>query len=288
VKRPRLRSIGYLLLTLTASGCHFMDEVRRPRVDTAGGMFDKATVTYKLDASRLGEPMALARIEGQLVSYEPQPSSPETGTSVAILKIIYPHPDGLAGFAQAEVTVQSKVSKALLKTAAKEPGLAAPKWKVAGLKEDELDYEIWRFDLPKIELDRGIGTLTASGFFSPGPSSDAGVEIDAQLDNVHRSKGWKQVAGLDAIMLRVRRSGQLVSYRRAPSVPGAPKTTSVDAYRALVGRDGHQPANGGPVAQMAAVPGHPPVANVPAGSGGALMSAPTAWPNMPKVAPLVR
>lgn len=282
MNRPCLRSMGYLLLTLAASGCHFMDEVRRPRVDTAGGMYDKATINYKLDASRLGEPMALARIEGQLVSYDPQPSAPEAGTAVATLKVIYPHPDGLAGFAQAEVTVQSKLSKAMLKAAAKEPALSGARWKVAGLKEDELDYEIWRFDLPKIELDRGIGSLTATGFFSTGPANDAGVEVDARMDNVHRAKGWKQVAGLDAIMLRVRRSGQLVSYRRAPSVAGAPRATSVDAYRALVGSDGR------PVAQMAAVPGQPPVTTAPAGSGGALMSAPPAWPNTPIVAPLVR
>ncbi|HEY5311707.1 MAG TPA: hypothetical protein VIK18_04285, partial [Pirellulales bacterium] len=66
-----MRPIGCLLLTLLlASGCHFMDEVRRPRVDTAGGMYDKAAISYKLDASRLGEPMALARIEGQLVRYD--------------------------------------------------------------------------------------------------------------------------------------------------------------------------------------------------------------------------
>jgi hypothetical protein len=288
VNWPRLQPIVWLLLTLWASGCHVLDEVRRPRVDSAGGMYDKATITYKLDASRLGEPMALARIEGQLVSYDPQPSSPEAGTALATLKIIYPHPDGLAGFAQAEVTVQSKLSKAMLKGAANAPGTAAPKWKVAGLKEDELDYEIWRCDLPKIELDRGIGSLTESGFFSVGPTSDAGVEVEARMDNVHRSKDWKQVGGLDAIMLRVRRTGQLVSYRRAPSVAGGPRSTSVDAYRSLVGSDGRPVANAGPAAQMAALPGHPPVVSAPAGSGGALMSAPPAWPGMPTVAPLVR
>ncbi|HEY5311600.1 MAG TPA: hypothetical protein VIK18_03745, partial [Pirellulales bacterium] len=120
------------------------------------------------------------------------------------------------------------------------------------------------------------------------PTGDAGVEVDARLDNVHRTKDWKQVAGLDAIMLRVRRSGQLVSYRRAPSVTGGPQSTSVDAYRALVGSDGRPAAGAGPAAQMASAPGHPPVVNAPVNPGGRLISAPPAWPGMPTVAPLVR
>ena len=288
MKRPRVRPIGCLLLALLAGGCHFVDEMRRPRIDMAGGMFERATLDYKLDASRLCEPMALARIEGQLVSYDHQPTAPEAGTAVATLKVIYPHPDGLAGYAQAEVMIQSRLSKAMLKAAAKEPALLGPKWKVAGLKEDEVDYELWRFDLPKIELDRGIGTLTESGFFSIAPANDTGVEVEARLDNVHRRKGWKQVAGLDAIMLRVRKSGQLVSYRRAPSVSGRPNFTSVDAYRALVAGDKKPAAPGAPPAMAAAAPGQAPVTGAAAGSGGAMIAAPTAWPTTPTVAPLLR
>lgn len=286
VKAARLLASISLLLAMLAGGCNVLEEVRRPRVDMAGGMFERAAITYKLDASRLGEPMALARVEGQLVSYDPQPSAPEAGTAVATLKVIYPHPDGLAGFAQAEVTVHSKLSKAMFKAAAKDPALAGPKWKVTGLKDDELDYEIWRFDLPKLELDRAIGSLSETGFFNRGPAAEAGVEIDARLDNVHRNKGWKQVAGLDAVMLRVRRSGQLVSYRRAPSVAARPQSTSVDAYRAMVGTQPGIATAAGPAALTAQVPGQLPMA-MPNNSAGA-SSAPAARPNSPAVAPLVR
>lgn len=296
MKRPRARLIGCLLLlpALLASGCNLAEEMRRPRIDTAGGMYDRATIDYKLDASRLCEPMALARVEGQLVSYDHQPTAPEAGTAVATLKVIYPHPDGLADYAQAEVRIESRLSKAILKAAEKEPALLGPKWKVAGLKADEIDYELWRFDLPKIELDRGIGSLTETGFFSIAPTGDTGVEVDVRMDNVHRKKGWKQVAGLDAIMLRVRKSGQLVSYRRTPSVAGRPSFASVDAYRALVAGDKKPAAAppgaapGAPAAMTAALPGQPPATGAAAGAGGAVIAAPPAWPGMPSVGPLRR
>ncbi|HEX4149572.1 MAG TPA: hypothetical protein VHY20_11320 [Pirellulales bacterium] len=289
MKRPGVPSIGCLLLALLA-GCQLADEVRRPRIDMTAGLYERATLDYKLDASRLCEPIALARVEGQLVSYDQQPTAPEAGTAVATLKVIYPHPDGLPGFAQAEVKIESRLSKAMLKAAAKEPALSGPKWKVAGLKEDEIDYELWRLDLPKVELDRAIGTLTESGFFSVAPATDTGVEVEARLDNVHRRKQWRQVSGLDGLMLRVRKSGQLVSYRRAPSVAGRPAYTSVEAYRALVAGD-KPPAGGapaGPVATTAALPPQASPSGAPAGANGAVINAPPAWPNAPSVAPLMR
>ena len=56
----------------------------RPQLDSMAGLYDKAQVVYKLDASQLCEPMAMARIEGQLVAYEERSTAPVPNSAVGL------------------------------------------------------------------------------------------------------------------------------------------------------------------------------------------------------------
>jgi hypothetical protein len=102
-------------------------------------------------------------------------------------------------------------------------------------KKRDRAYEYWTFDLPKTDLDQAIGKLNENGFFTVAKVTQAGVDIAAQVDKEAVHKVWRQVPELDAIMLHVRKSGQLVNYRRDPALAmrTKPVVTSVDAYRQI-------------------------------------------------------
>ena len=65
-------------------------------------------VVYRLDAARLNETLAVARIEGQAVSYDEVFGSQLSDRTIGTLSVIYPHAEAPPEFARAEVRIDAR------------------------------------------------------------------------------------------------------------------------------------------------------------------------------------
>ncbi len=237
MNRPATWLVCLLATAPLGVGCSWWNHPR-PQLDSMAGLYDRASIVYRLDASQLCEPLAVARIEGQLVAYQELPSAPVPNSAVGTLTIKYPHPDGVPGCALAEVVIETRQPDG--PDADIQSGKKPSKWavlmsKFEDKKKKDRAFEHWTFDLPKVELDQAIGKLNETGYFTVAKVTQAGVDVEAKVDKQELHKVWRQVPELDAIMLHVRKSGQLVNYRRDPALAmrTKPVVSSVDAYRQI-------------------------------------------------------
>jgi len=256
-------------------------------IDATAGLYDRAQLTYRIDAGRLNVPVAVARIEGQLVSYDSLPSLAATDHSLGTVSLYYPHPAGRAGVALAEVTIEtmarSNSSSPLRPTTRgrwSRNRLLPSNW--AG-KTSYDAREVWQLDLSKAELDQVVSHLNAAGFFGKYASAPSmGVEVATDLDGRVVTKKWQPVPELDAIMLRVRQQGQLVAYHQSPSARQAQSLdlSSLVAYRHL---------DATTTEGLAATTGAPAAANgSPKSAAGQVGVAPSSLASEPRISRLPR
>jgi hypothetical protein len=217
----------WLAIWLCLAGCSTF-EPRTIRIDAAAGMYQKVTLKYKVDGGQLSEPLTVARIAGQHVTQERLPSSPYPDRSVARLSIQYPHPDGKAGYALAEMVVETHTpanAQAAAKKAAWEQWADAfastARDILPGVKMSDGVYEAWAMDISKNDLDRVVAGLSQSGYFVNPSKQTLGVELAARVDNFQAVKRWSHEAELDILMQRIREEGRLVSYERPVERSGA-------------------------------------------------------------------
>lgn len=227
----------WLLAIIALVGCSHV----RPHsvaLDSAAGMFDSAKIVYHVDAGRLCEPLAMARIEGQAVSYEQKPTSPLPNYSTGKLTVEYPHPLGKPGYALARVEITSRTppavetEKSSVMLLARELGNGLRKV-VPESNPTDVSSETWTLDIPKPQFDHAVGQLNSTGYFTIAKHEAPGVEIQTRLDGKTLDKRWRQVPELDVLILRVRNAGQLVSYHRASgdAVRRPPELSTVASYR---------------------------------------------------------
>src|SRR5271168_1909979 len=107
VNRPATWLVWLLAASPLGSGCSWWNHPR-PQLDSMAGLYDRASIVYRLDASQLCEPLAVARIEGQLVAYQELPTAPVANSAVGTLTIKYPHPAGVPNCALAEVVIETR------------------------------------------------------------------------------------------------------------------------------------------------------------------------------------
>jgi len=204
------------------TGCAWGDHRPKVAMDSAAGLYDSASLEYKLDAGQLNLPLAVTRVEGQLVSYDQVPSSPGRDTSVGTLKVQYPHPAGRPGFARARLEITSKATKpgatataATSSSWSKAAQAVNPKrlWSKTSAGSAEVD-EVWEFDVPRAQLDNVVASLNRTGYFDSRQQGSDGVEVVAKVDGKTVKKTWQQVPELNELMLSVRNQGRLVSYQR--------------------------------------------------------------------------
>jgi len=230
--RQTVRSLAPLaLLVLACVGCSspFQSVVRR---DSAAGLYETASLEYRLDASRLNLPLTITHVEGQLVSYDHTTSNPEPGESTGSLRLIYPHPTGRAGLALARVEIESKLPPPTVAPATADRAAAA--LLSAG---GQPIHETWELDISRAELDRIVARLNASGYFEKKSKRAPGVTVTAKLDGRKVEKDWEQSPELDLLMVRVRREGQLVGLDRPAGYrPKGTPPDSVVAWRELSAR----------------------------------------------------
>lgn len=215
------------MLVLACAGCSspFQSVVRR---DSAAGLYETASLEYRLDASRLNLPLTMTHVEGQLVSYDHTPSNPEPGESTGTLKLVYPHPSGRKDLALARVTIQSKLPSSTLADRSAAERLTAGGQPI---------QEVWELDISRAELDRVVATLNSSGYFEKKSKRGPGVNVAATLDGRAVDKDWDQSPELDQLMVRVRSQGQLVGMDRPAGYrPSGTPPSSVVAWRELSAR----------------------------------------------------
>ncbi|HUY87782.1 MAG TPA: hypothetical protein VMV10_03515 [Pirellulales bacterium] len=266
----RLIEGGWMLaaaLAAAALGCESMNP-RTVQIDAASGRYHSAQLTYELDTGRLSQPVQTARIQAQQVSYQQLPSTPLPDRSLARLSVKYPHPQGKADFALAEVVIVSDHPKVKSATSAGKSAFERFASSFAEAMNDILPgmtygdgvREAWALDIPKEQLDDLVGHLANSGYFQYGPAPTPGVDVFTQLNGRTISKHWRQVPELDAFIERVRHEGSLVSYNRPQTNESAPadaaggRNDSVVAYQQQLQR---QQAQAGPPPQPY------PIGNVP-------------------------
>jgi hypothetical protein len=229
-------------LVWCASGCarwpvYFGPDLRRPAVNP-----EATEIVYRLDASQLHVPVAVARVEGQLVSYNEVAHSVLPDRTTGTLKIVYPCPDAPAGFARAEVQVTADPLPAFTEL---DNSLAHNKWlgRFAAPRKPVMEAvrETWALDLPKAELDQLLGALAKPGCVTvANPGEMAGGNITTLFSTRRSSGDCRPISELDALMRRVRNEGQLVAYTNPLSARGKMAGTppSVVAYREWHGDEG--------------------------------------------------
>jgi len=217
-----LATLGALTL-----GCRGMGAGATIPYDTAAGYFDRARITYRFDAGREGLPVSAARIEGQLVSYDPLPSAPLPNQTVGTLEIDYPHPRQGEGAAMVTVKLHSRHAPSETGEAASHSG------------KSQAIKETWQWSISRQELSEVFDALRQTGYFDSQTRTAGEVRISANLDGATVRRDWQHVAALDELMRRTRSHGRLVSYYRSPETVPAYSTafSAVATFRRLAKRD---------------------------------------------------
>lgn len=212
--------VAVLVPAAAMAGCSGLRS--KPLLDSAAGMFDKAELSYRVETARVDP--AAPRVEGQLVSYQPDAGKPLPAGSVADVQIAFPHPQKREGYAQVTVRLFDAPS-------AGDTGRLGQWWKSSlkwtGLSGEGVPQETWVLDLPQNELAGIINDLHNSGFFTSYDKPTEGARIQTQLDGAKVNKTWRQVPQLDALIVRVRSQGRLLS---------SPKGEASNLFQGLAGR----------------------------------------------------
>jgi hypothetical protein len=234
--RCRAALAGALVSLAAVAGCSVFKSGNVP-LDSSAGLFDKARLRYEVDTDRVNSTAAPRRGEGQLVSYQQQATPRLPVNARASVDIRYPHPNKREGMAQVQVRIKSHAGK---------KSAEAPAWKrwwlstrdvLPGWNDAGSANETWVLDIPKSELATIVSRLNTSGYFA-GYEKSEGTEIVTELDGSKVAKSWHQVPEIDALVMRVRTEGRLVSSSGARNKPEAKEPfASVAIYRSLLAKD---------------------------------------------------
>ncbi|HEY2880777.1 MAG TPA: hypothetical protein VGJ15_00035 [Pirellulales bacterium] len=233
-------TLACLALVCSASGCalqrwpyYFGPDVRK-----AAPTPDPIEISYRLDAARLNIPVAVTRVEGQLVSYDDVAGSLQPNRTVGSLHVVYPHPQAQSGFARVELRIDADPTPSIVqlqdRTSESLPWfrrLSQP-----AKPTDDAEHEIWQLDVPRSQLDSLLGTLAQPGHVATVKRGQtAGAALTTQVNGHQYQANCQPLPELDALMRRVRNEGQLVEYRRPMSAQAkaARETSAVVAYQNL-------------------------------------------------------
>ncbi len=237
-----------LCATPLAGGCSALPKPwRKVPLDASTGFYQSASLSYRLDAGRLQQPLDVARVEGLRVSYDQVASSPLADESIGTLALAYPHPAGHDGMAQAKFTLDSAAPRTAASKASRAswnpfksketPAPSAPT-KVTG-HQPEI-HEIWLLDIPRAEADEYFKLLSSLGFYNTERPGAVGTQMNVEINGKKLQKNWEQIPQLNALAQRVRREGQLVAYHRPDLLAGSKTDTivSTGVYAHLLAENG--------------------------------------------------
>jgi hypothetical protein len=211
-------------------------------LDAATGFYQEASLTYRLDAGKLEQPLDVTRIDGVTVSYEQVASSPLGDQSIGTLSIAYPHPAGRAGYALVKFSLESNPTKPKESKSwnpFKKP--AKDSWPPTALSSSQPEvHESWQLDIPSGESDQFFKIISSQGFYQTQKPNSVGAHLTVKINGKEVRKNWDQIAELNALVQRVRREGQLISYLRpgARTPGGYRRISSTRAYSQLLAETG--------------------------------------------------
>ncbi len=174
-------------------------------------------ISYRLDASQLNIPVAVTRVEGQLVSYDKVAGSLSPDRTVGSLRILFPCADAPPGYARAEVQIDAAPLPKTMQI--DEPAQGSASWyqRLSPPRESTatVSHETWALNLPKAELDQLLGVLATPGSVTTvKQAQSAGAALTTHFNGHHCQGACRPVPELDALMRRIRDHGQLVAYSR--------------------------------------------------------------------------
>lgn len=213
------------------SGCSWLPKRPVP-LDARTGFYQSASLTYRLDAGQLQQPLDVARVEHQAVSYEQVASSPLPDQSIGTLEVTFPHPSGRPGVALVKFTLESKPTKAQAAAKSWNPFKKKPTGPqpVTTLTTSQPEvYEAWALDIASAESDQLFKLLANDGFYQNERPGAVGASLSVKINGTEAQKNWNQLPELNALVQRVRREGQLVAYSRPAGLTGA-AISSTQAY----------------------------------------------------------
>lgn len=229
-----------------AAGCSSLPQPwRKVPLDASTGFYETASLSYRLDAGKLQQPLDVVRVEGQRVAYEQVASSPLPDQSIGTLSIVYPHPAGRQGFAQVRFNLDSVAPSAAPSKPAKswnpfaKPSDRPPPPKGVTSSQPEV-HESWALDISKAESDAFFKLISNMGFYNTDRPGTGGAHLAVDINGKKLDKDWEQVPELGELVRRVRREGQLLAFSR-PDVMGAGRgavIASTSAYAAMLAQDG--------------------------------------------------
>jgi hypothetical protein len=234
---------GCLLGVCLFGGCSSLPlPWQKVPLDAATGFYQEASLTYRLDAGKLEQSLDVTRIDGQTVSYEQVASSPLADQSIGTLSITYPHPAGRAGYSLVKFSLESNSatpnqSKSWhpFKKPAKDP------WPPTGLASSQPEvHESWQLDIPSGDSDQFFKIISSQGFYQTQKPDAVGAQLAIKINGKEVRKNWDQIAELNALVQRVRREGQLMSYiRPGAKTPGGYRPiSSTRAYSQFLAETG--------------------------------------------------
>jgi hypothetical protein len=248
-----LHVAGACLVFASVSGCSIMRVYLGPDLRTPGPPAELTGIVYRLDAAPLNESLAVARIEGQTVSYDEVAASRLTDRTVGTLRIIYPHPEAPPELARAEVQIDAAPLPDLAHLNERSSELLP--WYRHGMQPThetaEASHETWQLDLPRAEMEQLLGRLATPHVVVSEGNKQSGANLKTSFNGHHYQANCQPVPELDALMQRIRRDGRLVSYTR-PLTARAQRleqTSAVLAYREM-----HLHSGGIPTDSYAAMP----------------------------------
>jgi hypothetical protein len=245
------------LMLVGAPGCSNMRVYLGPDLRTSGSTPELIGVVYHLDAAKLNETLAVARVEGKAVSYDEVAGSPLADRTVGTLSVIYPHPEAPPEFARAEVRIDAAPLPDLVQLDERSSELLP--WYRHGShgsrEAGDVSHETWQLDLPRAELDQLLARLATPQVVVTDGGKQAGANIKTSYNGRHYQSNCQPVPELDALMQRIRRDGRLVSYTRPLTARGQrlEQTSAVLAYREM-----HSHSSDGTIDSYAAAPQQQP------------------------------
>ncbi len=236
-----------MLAVCLLGGCSWLPSRPVP-LDARSGFYQSASLTYRLDAGKLQQPLDVARVEGQAVSFEQVASSPLPEQSIGTLSISYPHPSGRPGVALAKFTLESNPTKTSPPKKNWNPFKKAPTGPrpATALTTSQPEiHEVWALDIPSAESDQIFKRLSNEGFYQNERPGAVGAHLTVKINGSEAQKNWDQMADLNSLIQRVRREGQLVAYSR-PTALAESAISSTQAYSSLLAQTRN--ANSSPAA----------------------------------------
>jgi hypothetical protein len=210
-KPRRIGRYAILLVTALVTGCSTFN--RNDLADNSAAVpTPRVRLTYRTDSGRLNLASQNMRAAVQPASYAAPQTAALPPHTVSIVDIQYPHPGGRADCALVTVVFEagaeddaSPFDVSTLWNRIAGGGSEGPSTSNVPFREE------WVTEIPKWHLETQIEKLKRSRFFRREKALSPQAFVAVETDGKHFGKKYRALPELDALILRIRQEGRLVS-----------------------------------------------------------------------------